>query len=96
MIKVHESLIKWLTASGIQPKHQVLGNEASKAHKLPIKESGMMYDIVSFDMHRWNNAEKVMHTYKDHFVAILHGVDELFPIYCGVDFSHRQNQHKIC
>ncbi|KAL7478346.1 LOW QUALITY PROTEIN: hypothetical protein ACHAW6_006995, partial [Cyclotella cf. meneghiniana] len=48
---------------------------------MTIKESGMTYELVPPDMHRQNRAEKAIQTFKDHFVAILSGVDESFPMH---------------
>ena len=41
----------------------------------------MTYQLVPPDMHRRNMAEKAIQTFKDHFVAILSGVDESFPMH---------------
>ena len=81
MIKAYLTLVGRLRSAGIQPKHQILDNKASEEYKKTIKESGMTYKLVPPDMHRQNRAEKAIQTFKDHFVAILSGVDESFPMH---------------
>ena len=81
MIKAYLSLIQRLKNAGIKPKHQILDNEASEEYKRIIKENGMTYQLVPPDMHRRNMAEKAIQTFKDHFVAILSGVDASFPMH---------------
>ena len=81
IIKAYLSLIQQLKAAGIQPKKQILDNEASKEYKKTIRACGMTYELVPPDMHRRNAAKKAIQTFKDHFVAILSGVDESFPMH---------------
>ena len=70
-----------MKACGIIPAHQVLDNEASAAYKQEIKESGMTYQLVPPNNHRRNIAEKAIQTWKDHFVAVLSGTDNNFPMH---------------
>ena len=81
MIKAYLSLIQRLKNAKIKPKHQILDNEALEEYKRIIKENGMTYQLVPPDMHRRNMAEKAIQTFKDHFVAILSGVDASFPMH---------------
>lgn len=81
MIRAYTSLMKRLHAARIRPKHKVLDNEASDEYKDAIKANEMTYELVPLDMHRHKKAEKVIQTFKDHFVAILSGVDESFPMH---------------
>ncbi len=39
------------------------------------------FQFVPPDMHRHNQAEQAIRTFKDHFLAILAGVDAAFPPY---------------
>ena len=70
-----------MKACGIIPAHQVLDNEASAAYKQEIIESGMTYQLVPPDNNRCNIAEKDIQTLKDHFVAVLSGIDNKFPMH---------------
>jgi hypothetical protein len=48
---------------GINPKHQILDNQASEAYKDAIRALGMTYQLVSPDDHRRNMAEKAIQTF---------------------------------
>eukprot|EP00804_Cyclotella_cryptica_P024317 CCRYP_015305-RA/>CCRYP_015305-RA protein AED:0.21 eAED:0.21 QI:0/0/0/1/1/1/2/0/741 len=61
--------------------HQVLDNEASTAYKQAILDSGMSYQLVPPDDHRRNIAEKAIQTWKDHFIAVLSGTADKFPLH---------------
>ena len=62
-------------------KTTVLDNKASEAYKTAIKESGMTYQLVPPDEHWRNIAEKAMQTWKDHFVSVLSGTANNFPLH---------------
>eukprot|EP00804_Cyclotella_cryptica_P020425 CCRYP_014405-RA/>CCRYP_014405-RA protein AED:0.11 eAED:0.09 QI:0/-1/0/1/-1/1/1/0/940 len=68
-------------ACGLSPKRQVLDNEASAAYKQAILDSGMTYQLVPPDDHRRNVAEKAIQTWKDHFVAVISGTADKFPLH---------------
>ena len=40
----------------------------------------MTYQLVPPHDHRRNAAEKAIQMFKDHFIAVLYGTDEMFPI----------------
>ena len=81
MILGRERALKRMRAEGVHPKRQVLNNEALEAYKTAIKESGMTYQLVPPDEHRRNFAEKAIQTWKDHFVSVLSGTAENFPLH---------------
>ena len=61
---------------------QLLDNEASSAYKEAITfKWNATFQLVPPDMHRRNRAERAIRTFKDHFLAILAGVDAAFPPY---------------
>ena len=66
---------------GLIPKHQILDNQASAEYKATIEASGMTYELVSPEKHRRNMAEKVIQTFKDHFVGVLSGCAPSMPIH---------------
>eukprot|EP00804_Cyclotella_cryptica_P020437 CCRYP_014425-RA/>CCRYP_014425-RA protein AED:0.04 eAED:0.02 QI:0/0/0/1/1/1/2/0/1218 len=70
-----------MRACGLSPKRQVLDNEASAAFKQAILDSGMTYQLVPPDDHRRNVAEKAIQTWKDHFVAVISGTADKFPLH---------------
>jgi hypothetical protein len=48
--------------------------------KACIKENSMDYELVPPGQHRHNQAERAIQTFKAHFISILAGVDNKFPI----------------
>ena len=80
MIKTYQALVDRLHSCGIKPKRRILDNEASIEFKKCIQENGMTYQLVPPHDHRRNIAEKAIQTFKNHFVSILCGVDEKFPM----------------
>lgn len=80
LIKARANALYRMKLAGIIPKHQILDNEASKAYKEAIRLSGMTYQLVPPDEHRRNVAERMIQTWKNHFVAVLSGTDDKFPM----------------
>ena len=59
---------------------QVLDNKASTEYKCTITQTWKAtYQLVLPDMHQQNAAERAIHTFNDHFLAILASVDPAFP-----------------
>ncbi len=66
---------------GINPKHQILDNQASESYKDAIRASGMTYQLVPPDDHWCNMTEKAIQTFKDHFIGVLSGCTAIMPIH---------------
>ena len=66
---------------GLNPKHQILDNEPSEKHKEAIQASGRTYQLLPPDDHRQNISEKAIQFWKDHFISILSGTAENFPLH---------------
>ena len=62
-----------------KPKMHILDNEASNAFKAAIRENCDL-QLVPPDTHRRNLAERAIQTFKSHFISILAGVDQSFPM----------------
>jgi len=62
-----------------KPNLHILDNEASEAFKAAIRQNCNL-QLVPPDTHRRNQAERAIQTFKSHFIAILAGVDESFPM----------------
>ncbi len=62
-----------------KPMVHILDNEASEAFKEEIRKNCTL-QLVPLDTHRRNLAERAIQTFKSHFIAILAGVDESFPM----------------
>jgi hypothetical protein len=63
----------------MKPNMHILDNEASEAFKTVIKKNCNL-QLVPPDTHCRNLAERAIQTFKSHFIAILAGVDSLFPM----------------
>jgi hypothetical protein len=48
--------------------------------KACIMSNGMMYELFPPGQHRRNQAERAIQTFKSHFISILAGVDNKFPL----------------
>ena len=80
MIKAYTTLWTRLTASGtVKPKTHILDNEASTEFKKAIQKNCTI-QLVPPDNHQRNLAERAIQTFKNHFKAILNGVDDSFPM----------------
>ncbi len=80
MIRVYQKIINRMKAAGLGLKKQVLGNKCSAAMKTCIKENNMDYKLVPPGQHRQNQAERAIQTFKAHFISILAGIDNKFPL----------------
>jgi hypothetical protein len=80
MIKASIALWTRLMATGvIKPTTHLLDNEASAELKAEIKKNCTI-QLVPPNNHRRNLAERAVQTSKNHFKAILAGVDDSFPM----------------
>ena len=80
MIQAQSQAVTRMNKFVIIPTKQVLNNEASATYKAAISESNMTYQLVSSNNHRKNIAEKAIQNWKDHFVAVLSGIADNFPL----------------
>jgi hypothetical protein len=61
---------------------QILDNKASAVYKIKITfKWNVKFQLVPPNMHCHNRAERAICTFKDHFLAILAGVNSAFPLY---------------
>ncbi len=80
MVKAYQTLWKQITESGnIKPTTLILDNEVSAELKEAIKKNCTI-QLVPPDNHRRNLAERAIQTFKNHFKAILAGVNDSFPM----------------
>ncbi len=80
MIRVYQKILNRMKATGLGLRKQVLDNKCSVVMKACIKENSMDYKLVSPGQHRGNQAEQAIQTFKAHFISILAGVDNKFPL----------------
>ncbi len=80
MIKAYTTLWLRLTSSGtVKPTTHILDNEASEEYKMVIQKNCKI-QLVPPDNQRSNLAEQAIQTFKNHFKAILAGVNNTFPM----------------
>jgi hypothetical protein len=80
MIKTYLALWKRLPAKGtVKPTTYILDNESSAVFKAEIKNCTIQ--LVPPDNHRQNLAERAIQTFKNHFKAVIAGVDNNFPMH---------------
>ena len=78
MIRAFTELTEDLKTRGINQVFHFADNEASTALKMTMKTMDIKYQLVTPINHRDNNAEKYIHTFKNHFKARLCSVDKDF------------------
>ena len=72
---------KLLTSRGLRPVLQKLDNEASDALQQFMASQEVDFQLVPPHVHRRNAAERVIRTFKNHFIACLCGTDKDFPLH---------------
>ena len=71
-----------LAARGLSVDLHILDNQASAAYKEAITfKWNATFQLIPPNIHCRNQAKRAIHTFKDHFLAILAGVDAAFPPY---------------
>jgi hypothetical protein len=80
-IKAYLALWTRLTANGtVKPTTHILDNKASEAYKAETRKNCTI-QLVPPDNHRQNLAERAIQTFKNHFKAVIAGVDNNFPMH---------------
>jgi hypothetical protein len=81
MIRAYQILVNHLCNAGVTPKMHSLDIECSKEFKAQICKNNMNFQLVPPHDHQRNIAEKVIQTFKGHFISILCGADKDFPLH---------------
>eukprot|EP00804_Cyclotella_cryptica_P011332 CCRYP_016350-RA/>CCRYP_016350-RA protein AED:0.44 eAED:0.42 QI:0/-1/0/1/-1/1/1/0/231 len=71
---------RWKATNVIAPKRHILDNEAPEDLKNAIRGNGCWVELTPADIHRRNAAERAIQTLKGHFISVLAGVADNFPI----------------
>jgi hypothetical protein len=79
MVRAFYLLVQSLIILCFKPSLQRLENEASLALRNYITKQGIYYQLAPPHIHRRNNAESAIQTFKNHFIAGLCSVDPNFP-----------------
>ncbi len=69
-----------MKAAGLGRRKHTLDNEALDAFKQYIRRQQIQFELVPPGNHRRNQAERAIQTFKLHFISILAGVDNKFPL----------------
>jgi hypothetical protein len=80
-VNAYHHIHQELTVKGFRPKLQTLDNEASAALKNFFTTNDVQFQLVPPHCHHRNAAERVIRTFKEHFVAGLSLVDPTFPLH---------------
>jgi hypothetical protein len=81
-IAAYNTIITHLVAPWLAVDLQILDNKASSACKQAITfKWNATFQLIPPDMHCRNRAERAICMFKDHFLAILAGIDAAFPPY---------------
>jgi hypothetical protein len=80
MITAYQKIVDRMKIARLGLKHHRLDNECSEIFKKCIQKNGMTHKLVPPDCHCWNMAKCAIQTFKNHFVLILSGVNDRFPL----------------
>ena len=81
MIRVYKVLVQRLKRAKIIPRKHVLDNKVSENMKELIRSTyNMELELVPPRCHRRNAAEVAIQNFKAHFLSILAGVADSFPM----------------
>eukprot|EP00804_Cyclotella_cryptica_P003592 CCRYP_002190-RA/>CCRYP_002190-RA protein AED:0.27 eAED:0.27 QI:0/0/0/1/0/0.5/2/0/535 len=78
-IAAYRDIQSRLSSVNRKPMVHILDNEVSLAFRQAITSNGSTYQLVPPHVHRRNAAERAIHTFKDHFLAVLAGTAPSFP-----------------
>ncbi len=80
MIRAYKKIINRMKAAGLGVRKHTLDNEASDAFKQYIHKQQIQFELIPPGNYRRNKAERAIQTFKAHFISILAGVDDKFPL----------------
>jgi hypothetical protein len=80
MIAAYQKIVDRMQMANLGLKHHRLDNKASTAFKGCIKENRMKHKLVPPGNHMHNLAERAIQIFTHHFISILSGVDDKFPL----------------
>ena len=78
--KAHQRVYDYLKLRGLQPKFEILDNECSGDLIRMMTKNNINFQLVPPHLHQANAAERAIRTWKNHFIAILCGLDPKFPL----------------
>jgi hypothetical protein len=81
LTKAYQAIFqRWKSTGVICPNWHILDNEAPEELKQAIRDNNCRVELTPADQHRRNAAERAIQTFKGHFISVLAGVADNFPI----------------
>ncbi len=80
MMVAYQRIVNRMRTVGLGLKKHIFNNEAIKTFKAKIKENKMEYELIPPGNHQRNQAKRAIQTFTAHFISILTGVDDRFPL----------------
>ena len=81
MILARSRALARMKLQGIVTAHKLLDNELLAAYRTEMFDTHITFQLVPPDNHHRNLAEGDIQTWKDHFVGVLSGTYETFPLH---------------
>ena len=79
-LAAYNAIMQRLKGKDLLVDLHIMENECSKYYQSTIRNRWkVQFQLVSFDMHRLNAAERAIRTFKAHFLTILAGIALDFP-----------------
>ena len=91
--KIHDLLRK----RGLTPKIHIMDNEVSEDLRKYFEDSDIQFQLVLPHMHRINDAERAVRTFKNNFIVALCTVEPIPPFYLWDRLlPHKSPRQSIC
>ncbi len=80
MISAYKQIMKRMRKANLTIKKHILDNEALANYKEAVASNKVEYELVPPNNHQRNQTERAIQTFKAHFIAIMCGIDDSFPM----------------
>jgi hypothetical protein len=91
MVRAFDLLMQSLTIRGLKPSLQRLDNEALLTLSNYLIKKVIDYQLATPHIHQRNNAERVIQTFKNHFISGICSVDPNFHSSYGINSYLKQH-----
>ena len=86
LLRVMTAIHTYLKDRGLHPRMKTLDNECPELIKQFFKSENTQWQLVLPNLHRNNDAEKAIGTFKDHLITIICSCDPKFPMHVRCRF----------
>ena len=94
IIRDFMSLTEEFKNQGIDSGFHFMDNEASTTLKQTMTNMNIKYQLVPPSNHRANNLERVIQTFRNHFISVMCRVDKYFQLRLWYRLLQQENQSK--